>query len=70
MTEYVRSDKGKIQADLALRVGKLLSQYGDLTRHLGEEEKYDATLLICALQTLLVNCHELLNATKARNRAV
>ena len=53
MTEYVRSENGKIQADLALRVGKFLIQYGGLTCHLGEEEKYDATLLICALQTLL-----------------
>jgi len=68
MTEYIRSDKGKIQADLALRVGKLLSQYGDLTRHLGEEEKDDATLLICALQTLLVNCHALLDAMKNGNK--
>ncbi len=70
MTEYVRSNEGKIQADLALRVGRLLRQYGDLTRDLREEKKYDTTLLICALQTLLANCSELLKAMKDRDRVM
>ena len=70
MTEYDRSDTGKIQANLALRVGKLLGQYAGITRHLGEEEKYDATLLICALQTLLTNCYELLEAMKESDKVM
>jgi len=70
MTEYHRTGPGKIRADLALRVEKLLSQYGNLTRHLGEEEKYDATLLICALQTLLTNCYELLEAMKGHDKVM
>ena len=51
-------------------VGTLLGQYGDLTRHLREEEKYDATLLICALQTLLVNCNQLIEAMKEGDKVL
>jgi hypothetical protein len=66
--EYFREPNNKIQADFALNAGKLLKQYLDLSSKKNLESKYDATLTICVLQSLLTNCAELLSAMKKNQR--
>lgn len=68
--EYVREPGNKIQADFALHTGKLLVQYRALTANLKPTDKYDATLTVCALQSLLTNCTELMNAMKRHQREI
>jgi len=69
--EYSR-DRGSIQADFALRAGRLHAQYCDLVdRHgLSEGQRYDATLAVCVLQALLTNCTELLKAIREKNKRI
>lgn len=55
--DYVR-ERGSIQADLALRAGRLLRQYGDLADAVPVDRRYDATLTIAVLNLLLANCKE------------
>jgi len=62
--EYFRESNNKIQAGFALNAGKLLKQYLDISSKKYFESKYDATLTICVLQSLLTNCAELLSAMK------
>lgn len=57
--EYYRTDDGQIQADLALRSGKILYQYSNL---LTSHEKYEVSLSLIILQNLLTNCVELFNS--------
>jgi hypothetical protein len=64
--EYFREPHNKIQAGFALHAGKLLAQYDSLTRR--QYENYEATLLVCALQSLLTICKELIAATKKHRR--
>jgi hypothetical protein len=64
--EYFREPHNKIQAGFALHAGKLLAQYGSLARH--QHENYEATLLICTLQSLLTICKELIDATKRHRK--
>jgi hypothetical protein len=62
MGEYYREPHNKIQAGFALHAGKLLKQYESLSKY--HKEDYEATLLICILQSLLTICQELINAMK------
>jgi len=59
--EYFRTDDGQIQADLARRLGIVLEQYH---HQIKSEEKYEVSLCLSILQTLLTNCIELLNKLK------
>ncbi len=67
MSEYSRPND-KIQAGFALHIGKLLTQYRNLTSNLLPSEKYDATLTVCALQALLTNCTELMASMKKKEK--
>lgn len=67
MSEYSRPND-KIQAGFALHIGKLLTQYRNLTSNLPLDEKYEATLTLCALQALLTNCTELMSSMKKSKR--
>ncbi len=62
--EYFREPGNRIQADFALHAGTLLAQYCSLTATLRPQEKYEATLTVCVLQSLLTNCTELLGAMR------
>lgn len=46
-----------IQADFALRAGRLLAQYDQVE---SDEPRFDGTLTICVLQSLLTQCSELI----------
>lgn len=65
---YFEKEENQLQAGLALRIGKLLKQYQTTQLQLDKKEQYDATLVICCLQTLLTNCKELLDATHHKNK--
>jgi hypothetical protein len=56
--EYHRDPKNQIYADLAYRIGKVVCQYERLEL---QEEKFEATLCIAALQHLLTSCQEYVN---------
>jgi hypothetical protein len=62
--EYFRESGNRIQAGFALHAGRLLTQYCTLTPALPSDEKYEATLTVCVLQSLLTNCTELLAAMR------
>jgi len=53
--EYYRTEKGQIYADIAYRLGRIITQYEKLNVN---EEKFEATLYIAVLQNLLTNCSE------------
>ena len=50
--EYYR-ERGEIQADFAQRAGQLLSQYGSLSAKVDPAMRFEATLTVCVLQSLL-----------------
>jgi hypothetical protein len=56
--EYFRTADAQIQADFARRLGIILKQYKSLS---SDSEKYEVTLTLTVLQSLLTNCVELLN---------
>ena len=56
--EYFRTEDGQIQADLARRLGTVLKQYHSQIISI---EKYEVSLSLSILQTLLTNCVELLD---------
>lgn len=56
--EYQRED-GVIRAGFALHAWRLLKQYEQLTKGLSPALRYEATLTVCVLQSLLTNCYEL-----------
>jgi len=66
--EYFRQPGNLIQSGFALHAGRLLAQYCSLTAGLRSQEKYDATLVVCVLQSLLTNCTELLSAMRASQK--
>lgn len=68
MGEYFREPGSLIQADFALHAGKLLAHYSKLTATLSSEAKYEATLGVCVLQSLLTNCIELLTQMQDHQR--
>jgi hypothetical protein len=57
---YHQQNGHRIEADLALRIGKIARQYDAIV--LPVEQKFTDTLHLCLLQNLLTNCHELLKA--------
>jgi len=67
--EYFRQPGNLIQAGFALHAGRLLAQYCSLTTTLRPQAKYDATLVICVLQSLLTNCTELLSDMRAHQKS-
>jgi hypothetical protein len=66
--EYFRQPGNRIQAGFALHAGRLLAQYCSLTATLRSHEKYEATLAVCVLQSLLTNCTELLSDMRASQK--
>jgi len=64
--EYERTPDGQLQADFALRIGRIAKQYERLCSAIPLEERYDATLLLSLLQALLTNCAELLKQKPER----
>jgi hypothetical protein len=65
--EYYRTNDGQIQADMARRLGIILEQYH---QQIKGSEKYEVTLTLSVLQTLLTNCIELLNHLKKKDKIV
>lgn len=57
MGYYITKEDGLIQASLAERIGKLLSQY-EAAKPEGSNERYDATLTLVLAQALLTSCYE------------
>lgn len=55
---YFEDKKHRIQADIALRIGKIAVQYSHLL--LPPEQSFKDTLHLCLLQNLLTNCKELM----------
>ena len=53
--EYFRTETGQIYADIAYRLGRIVTQYERVSIN---EEKFEATLYIAVLQNLLTNCSE------------
>lgn len=65
--EYFRDPKNQIYADMAYRLGRIVTQYEKLTTI---EEKFEATLYITVLQNLMTYCNEyvrLMTDSKRRN---
>lgn len=56
--EYQRKE-GLIRSGLALHAWRLLMQYEELTKHLRPGQRYEATMSLYLLQSLLTNCYEL-----------
>ncbi len=59
--EYYKTEDGQIQADFARRLGIILNQY---RKQVISTEKYEVSLTLSILQSLLTNCVELLNQLK------
>ena len=59
--EYFRTEDGQIKADFARRLGVILKQYHEQIISI---EKYEVSLTLSILQSLLTNCVELLNGMK------
>jgi hypothetical protein len=59
MTEYVQTSDGQIHADFARRAGQILLQYERLSRQLEPKERFEATLAVSLLQSLLTSFLEL-----------
>jgi len=53
--EYFRDPKNQIYADLAYRLGRIVTQY---EKSVIDEEKFEATLYIAVLQNLMTNSNE------------
>lgn len=67
MTEYFR-ERGQIQAGFALNAERLLTHYNDLTNGLAHESKWDVTLTVCVLQSLLtIFCESQSSKVESRN---
>ena len=61
MSEYIRDEQDQIYADVAYRTGKIIEQYDKYVfqnNSIPFGEKYDVTLLIIALQSLVTNSTE------------
>lgn len=53
--EYFRDPKNQIYADIAFRLGKIVTQYEKMSV---DEEKFEATLYLTVLQNLMTNSNE------------
>lgn len=56
--DYQR-EQNLIGAGFALHAWRLLKQYEALTKDLSPSQRYEATLTVCVLQSLVTNCWEL-----------
>lgn len=56
--DYQR-EQNLIRAGFALHAWRLLKHYDTLTRDLHPSQRYEATLTVCVLQSLVTNCWEL-----------
>ena len=54
-----RRDQNLIRAGFALHAWRLLKHYEALTKDLSPSQRYEATLRVCVLQSLVTNCWEL-----------
>ncbi|MCZ2100860.1 MAG: hypothetical protein LC107_04920 [Chitinophagales bacterium] len=64
--EYFRDPKNQIYADIAFRLGKIITQYEKMTT---DEEKFETTLYLTVLQNLLTNSNEYVrNMTRGERR--
>jgi hypothetical protein len=70
LMEYFRDETNGIRAGFALHAGKLLEQYTRLSEDVPASERYDATLAICILQSLLTNCSELIDAMRKHQKGI
>lgn len=62
---YFEDAKHRIQADMALRIGKIALQYS--RNPLTPDQDFTETLHLCLLQNLLTNCKELMDAMVHNN---
>lgn len=62
MSAYFERPEGKIRADFALRIGRLFCDYEKRLVSLAKSERFDATLTITLLQSLLTTCAELIKS--------
>jgi len=53
--EYFRDPKNQIYADIAYRLGRIVTQYEKMTT---DEEKFETTLYLTVLQNLMTNSNE------------
>lgn len=60
MSAYYEDPEGKVRADFALRVGKLYREYEGRLPLIPPDERYEATLNLALLHSLLTTCMELL----------
>lgn len=65
--EYARTPAGQIQVDFARRAGQLLLQYEQLSIGLPAEERFEATLAVALLQSMLTICQEMLRRSPKRS---
>lgn len=65
--EYERTKDGQIQADFAERVGQIVIQYGQLSEQLPQDQRYEITLWLCLLQSLLTTCSESIKKNRYLN---
>jgi hypothetical protein len=66
--EYERTPDGQIQAAFAARAGLLLRQYQSMTKGLPPEDRFEGTLAVAILQSLLTICAELLRDRQVHGR--
>ena len=65
--EYERTEDGQIQADFAYRAGQILLQYEQFSPQLPADRRYEATLAVTLLQSLLTSCQELIRSQGSRS---
>jgi hypothetical protein len=68
--EYFRDENNRMRAGFALHVGRLLDQYTKFNEGITPSERYDATLAISLLHSLLANCWELIVAMKKNQKGM
>lgn len=71
--DWFRDPERRPQAVFALHAGRLLADYFSLTENRCEDdgqERYEATLTVCVLQSLLTNCTELLTTMETEQKAI
>ncbi|MBU1097319.1 MAG: hypothetical protein KKB34_12620 [Bacteroidetes bacterium] len=54
--EYIRTEDAQIYAEIARRLGKIVIVYDQI--EIAKDEKFEATLYLAVLQSLLTNCKE------------
>lgn len=64
--EYERTEDGQIQAEFSRRAGQILLQYEQLSADLPASERYEATLAVSLLQSLLTSCQELIRTRRSK----